>query len=257
MRKMKIAIISDTHGLLRPEVIRLIGTCDAVLHGGDINSRKVLDEIEQAKKKEAPFYVVRGNNDKEWAEDLPLYEEFTLDGVKFFMTHKKKDVPQDPGDNQIIIYGHSHKYAEESREGRLWLNPGSCGRRRFNQDITMAVLTLENGTWSVERIDIPHEARRGRAECLPGADTSSVDASGADASDADVRIPGEGEDLLKILEQILKRMEKGQQVAKIAADLKLDPGFAEQVCRIKVTHPGVTANGIMDKMEVNRTVTVK
>ena len=234
---MRIAVISDTHGLLRPEVIRLVGACDAVLHGGDINSRKILDEIERAKKKDAPFYVVRGNNDKEWAENLPVYEEFILGGVKFFMTHKKKDVPQEPGDSQIIIYGHSHKYAEESRDGRLWLNPGSCGKRRFNQDITMAVLTIENGAWSVERIDIPHEDRRNRTESRPGTDTEAETAM--DASDVDVRIPGEGEDLLKILKQILKRMEKGQQVAKI-----------------KVTHPGVTANGIMDKMEVNRTVDV-
>ena len=251
---MRIAVISDTHGLLRLEVIRLVGACDAVLHGGDINSRKVLDEIERAKKKDAPFYVVRGNNDKEWAENLPVYEEFILGGVKFFMTHRKKDVPQEPGDSQIIIYGHSHKYAEESRDGRLWLNPGSCGKRRFNQDITMAVLTIENGAWSVERIDIPHEDRRNRTECRPGTETEAETAM--DASDVDVRIPGEGEDLLKILKQILKRMEKGQQVAKIAADLQLDPVFVEQVCRIKVTHPGVTANGIMDKMEVNRTVDV-
>ena len=74
------------------------------------------------------------------------------------MVHNKKDIPADPGERQIVVFGHSHKYLEEIREGRLWLNPGSCGKRRFNQDITMAVLNIEDGTWSVKRIDIPHEA---------------------------------------------------------------------------------------------------
>ena len=159
---MKIAVLSDTHGLLRPEVKQMISECDAVLHAGDINSQKIIDEMKAAAKPEAPFYIVRGNNDKEWAEKLPHYEEFTLAGVNFYMVHNKKDIPANPGDRQIVIFGHSHKYLEEIRDGRMWLNPGSCGKRRFNQDITMAVLVIEDGTWSVERIDIPHEVPSGR-----------------------------------------------------------------------------------------------
>lgn len=155
---MRIAVLSDTHGLLRPEVKNIIGTCEAVLHAGDINSRKVIDEMEEAASAGVPFYIVRGNNDKEWARSLPLYQEFSLDGMNFYMVHNKRDIPEDLGDRQIVIFGHSHKYLEEIRDGRLWLNPGSCGKRRFNQDITMAVLTVREDGWHVERIDIPHEA---------------------------------------------------------------------------------------------------
>lgn len=155
---MRIAVLSDTHGLLRPEVKKIIGTCEAVLHAGDINSRKVIDEMKDAASPDVPFYIVRGNNDKEWARSLPLYQEFSLAGMNFYMVHNKRDIPEDLGDRQIVIFGHSHKYLEEIRDGRLWLNPGSCGKRRFNQDITMAVLTVREDGWHVERIDIPHEA---------------------------------------------------------------------------------------------------
>ena len=150
--KMKIAVLSDTHGLLREQVKEIIGECEAIIHAGDINSQKILDQIAAAGQKNDPFYVVRGNNDKEWAKDIPETLEFELNHVKFFLVHNKKDIPEDLGDIQLIIYGHSHKYSEEEKEGRLWLNPGSCGKRRFHQPITMAVLTLEDGKWSVERI---------------------------------------------------------------------------------------------------------
>lgn len=229
-KKMKLAVLSDTHGLLRPEVISVIAECDAVLHAGDINSQKIIDQMRAAAGKLVPLYIVRGNNDKEWAEELPHHLEFTLGGVNFYMVHNKKDVPGDPGDRQIIIFGHSHKYYEEEKDGRLYLNPGSCGKRRFHQDITMAVLELEDGKRSVKRIDIPHE--------------------GAGIAGAGMKIP-EG-DLLPVIEQILKRMDRGQQVQEIARALKIDPEFAGQICRIRVTHPGVTAHGILDKLEVNR-----
>ena len=113
---MKIAVLSDTHGLLRPEVIKVIGECDAVLHAGDINSQKIVDQMKEAAGEDTPVYIVRGNNDKEWAEYLPHHLEFTLGGVNFYMVHNKKDLPKDPGDRQVIIFGHSHKYSEEVRE---------------------------------------------------------------------------------------------------------------------------------------------
>lgn len=94
---MKIAVLSDTHGLLRPEVKKIISECDAVLHAGDINSQKIIDEMKAAAEPEAPFYIVRGNNDKEWAEKLPHHEEFTIAGVNFYMVHNKKDISADGG----------------------------------------------------------------------------------------------------------------------------------------------------------------
>ena len=105
----KIAVLSDTHGLLRPEVIEILHDCDGAIHAGDINSREILNQIWDASGRNKPFYVVRGNNDKAWAMDLPLTMEFTLGGAHFFLVHNKKDVPANQKDTQIIICGHSHK----------------------------------------------------------------------------------------------------------------------------------------------------
>ncbi len=229
---MRAAVLSDTHDLLRPEVMEQIKVCDAVIHAGDISSRGILDQIMKCRKKDAPFYVVRGNNDKEWAKGMPESLTFVLEGVRLFLVHNKKDVPGDLGNSQIVICGHSHKYGEEMKDGRLWLNPGSCGKRRFTQPITMAVLHLEDGKWQVERIDI--------ACGEPGIGKGSVKGAAIAA------------DMPQTVNHILKRMEKGQSITRISGDLKLDPDFVETVCRIKVTHPGVTAVGIVDKMEVNR-----
>lgn len=145
--EMKIGVISDTHGLLRPEVVQALNGCDAILHAGDINTRKLTDALRAI----APLYVVRGNNDKEWAEDLPHTLRLSLGGVRFLMVHNRRELPGDLGDAQIVVFGHSHKYFEETVDGRLWLNPGSCGRRRFDQEITFAILTVEDGAWQVEK----------------------------------------------------------------------------------------------------------
>ncbi len=150
---MRLAILSDTHGRLRPEVLEHIKGADAILHGGDINKQAIVDEL----KGYAPLYVVRGNNDKEWAEAIPHDLTVTLGGIRFFMVHNKKEIPENLDGVDVVVYGHSHKYAQEERDGVLWLNPGSCGPRRFNQEITMAVMEIENGTYTVEKIMIPHE----------------------------------------------------------------------------------------------------
>ncbi len=83
---MKIGIISDTHNLLRPEVIDYLQGCDCILHGGDISSQQILDRLEQI----APVKAVRGNNDKEWAEQIPLFLDIEVGGLRVYMTHKKK-----------------------------------------------------------------------------------------------------------------------------------------------------------------------
>lgn len=147
---VKIGIISDTHGLLRPQVLEILKTCDCIFHGGDINKEGILDMIRPL----ASIYVVRGNNDKEWAEGLSKTLRFTIEGVEFFMVHNKKDVDWELGSAQVVIFGHTHKYFEKMIDGRLWLNPGSCGRRRFDQEITMAVMTVEAGSYQVEKIVI-------------------------------------------------------------------------------------------------------
>ena len=149
----KLGIISDTHGLLRPEVMEVLKTCDCILHGGDINKPEILDELRPL----ASIYAVRGNNDREWAEGLAKTLRFTIEGVEFFMTHNKKDVAWDLGSAQVVVFGHTHKYFEQMIDGRLWLNPGSCGRSRFGQEPTMAVMTVDKGSWKVDKIVIPEK----------------------------------------------------------------------------------------------------
>ena len=151
---MKIAILSDTHGLLRPEVVEYLKTADAILHAGDINRQEIVDQLRQY----APLYIVRGNNDKEWAEHIPHHLTVTLGGVSFYMVHNKKEVPADLSGIDAVVFGHSHKYLQEEKDGLLWLNPGSCGPRRFHQEITMMMAEAENGTLRVEKVTIPHEA---------------------------------------------------------------------------------------------------
>jgi len=152
---MKIAILSDTHGLLRPEAEEHLKTADAILHGGDINRQSIVDRLEQY----APLYIVRGNNDREWAEAIPHHLTFTLDGVTFYMVHNRKEVPGDLTGVDVVVYGHSHKYGEAEKDGILWLNPGSCGPRRFHQEITMMMAELAQGKIRVEKITIPHEVK--------------------------------------------------------------------------------------------------
>lgn len=150
---MKIAILSDTHGLLRPQVVAHLKNADAILHGGDINRQSIVDELRQY----APLYIVRGNNDKEWAEAIPHDLTVTLGGVTFYMVHNKKEAAAGLTGVDVVVFGHSHRYLQEDKDGVLWLNPGSCGPRRFHQEITMMMAEVTDGKITVEKITIPHE----------------------------------------------------------------------------------------------------
>lgn len=152
---MKLAILSDTHGLLRPEVVEKLKTADVILHGGDINKQSIVDEL----RRYAPLHMVRGNNDKEWAQAIPHDLTLTLEGVTFAMVHNKKELPADLEGVNVVVFGHSHKYVQEEKNGILWLNPGSCGPRRFHQEITMMMAELEDGKIQVEKVTIPHAVK--------------------------------------------------------------------------------------------------
>ena len=151
---MRLAILSDTHGLLRPEAAEHLKSADAILHGGDINKQSIVDEL----RGYAPLYVVRGNNDKEWAEDIPHELTVTLGGVTFFLIHNRKKIPAELPGVDVVVFGHSHRYVQEEKGGLLWLNPGSCGPRRFHQEITMMMAEVSDGRLRVEKITIPHQA---------------------------------------------------------------------------------------------------
>ena len=227
---MKVLVMSDTHGLLRPEVRNLLGQCDAVVHAGDFHTQEIIDEIKASVQTGVSLYLVRGNNDGEWAAHLPTHLELILDGIKFCVVHDKKDLPKNLEDFQAVIFGHSHRYLEERKEGRLYLNPGSCGRQRFRLDLTLAFLFLKNGEISVERVDLSCPNRKSTA------------------------VPSHRNYQAGTIRNIMKRMDKGQTIGKISRDLKLEADFVEEICRIRVTHPGVTANGILDKIEVNQKI---
>lgn len=149
----RILILSDTHGLLRPEVLEYLSAADLIIHGGDINTRAIVDKLGEY----APLSIIRGNNDKEWAEDLPQSLTFAVEGVRFFLIHNKAHIPAGLSGVDVVVYGHSHKYACQEQDGVLWLNPGSCGPRRFHQEITLAVMTVDDGHIQVEKVVIPHE----------------------------------------------------------------------------------------------------
>ena len=149
----KIGIISDTHGLLREEVKERLKDCTYIFHAGDVDRPEILDELRTM----GFLYVVRGNNDGYWVQNLRRSLNFSVGNVKFFMVHDRKDAAWELGDTQVVIFGHSHKYFCQEIDGRLWLNPGSCGRSRFGGEVTMAVMTVENGSWEVEKIVLQKE----------------------------------------------------------------------------------------------------
>lgn len=152
---MKIAILSDTHGLLRPQVLDHLAGVDAILHAGDIDTPAVLDRLQDF----APVYAVRGNNDWAWTSGLPRTRTISLAGVTFFLVHNRRDVPERLTDVDVVVYGHSHRYACAGEGGILWLNPGSCGHCRFGHEITFAAMEAENGSFQVEKILIPPDGR--------------------------------------------------------------------------------------------------
>lgn len=224
----KAAVISDTHGLLRPEILEKLQECEVILHGGDINRQSILDKLNQI----APVYAVRGNNDKEWAKNLPETLSFALYGIRIFMVHNKKQIPETLADTDIIIYGHSHKYEEKYVDGQLFLNPGSCGPRRFTQPVTMAVLTIEeDASFHVEKIELQRE--------------QSGAAQKTDTEDG--KLP---QNIKAVIRAVVKDIDRGKTVGEIAAGNGIQYGLAEQICRLYLTHPGVDVDGIMTKMGI-------
>lgn len=149
----RIAILADSHGLLRDNVIVELAAADYSIHAGDIDTPYVMETIKQF----GTAYVVRGNNDKEWAETLPKSITVTIDGVRFFIVHNKKDIPPALSNVDVVIYGHSHKYSAQVIDGVLFLNPGSCGKRRFNLEITMRRMTVDAGNYQYDKVMIPYD----------------------------------------------------------------------------------------------------
>jgi putative phosphoesterase len=150
---LRVGLISDTHGLLRPEAIAFLRGCDHIVHGGDIHKPGILEELARI----APVIAVRGNNDKGiWAEALPETELTELGGKLAYVIHDISQIDVDPSAAQIdvVVYGHSHKPSTEERDGVLYINPGSAGPRRFNLPISVGELLIRGDSITPRIIEL-------------------------------------------------------------------------------------------------------
>ena len=143
---MKIGLISDTHGLLRPEAVSALSGVTQILHAGDVGGPEVIAGLRAI----APVEAVRGNNDRDaWAvRCLPLRVSLQIAGVHILVLHDLDDLgpkPQTHGHHRVVVTGHSHKPLVEERSGILFVNPGSAGPRRFKLPITIGYLTIAAG----------------------------------------------------------------------------------------------------------------
>ena len=148
-----IGLISDTHGLLRPEALTVLEGSDLILHAGDVGKPEVLAPLREI----APLLVVRGNVDYgDWAEALPMTEVAEAQGHLIYMIHILEDLDLDPvaAGFSAVICGHSHQPLISEKRGILYINPGSAGRRRFKLPVTVGRLEITDGKLQPEIIEL-------------------------------------------------------------------------------------------------------
>lgn len=139
---MRVGLISDTHGLLRPEALDFLRGSDHIIHAGDITGPEILPPLAAI----APLTVVRGNNDRgAWAREIPETAILRLGQVAIYVIHDLKELPLDPAGAgmRVVVSGHSHKPLCSERGGVLYVNPGSAGRRRFALPISVGELLVD------------------------------------------------------------------------------------------------------------------
>jgi uncharacterized protein len=151
-----LGVISDTHGLVRPEALAALAGVERIVHAGDIGTPDVLEALGRI----APVTAVRGNNDRErWAADIPETDVLEIGDVSLYVLHDLHELDLDPraAGFAAVIAGHSHQPRMEERDGVLYLNPGSAGPRRFKLPISLARLTVTGGRLRAELVtlDIP------------------------------------------------------------------------------------------------------
>jgi putative phosphoesterase len=150
---MRIGVISDTHGLLRPEVKQALQGVQLIIHAGDVGAPEILTQL----KLIAPVFAVRGNVDTQpWAQELPLTTVVETSGCHFFVLHNRHDLdltPQAAGFDAVIS-GHTHQAEQRLDAGVLYLNPGSAGPRRFHLPVTLALLEITKKPWKAEIVPL-------------------------------------------------------------------------------------------------------
>jgi putative phosphoesterase len=138
---VRVGLVSDTHGLLRPEARAFLLGCDTIVHGGDVGAAAVLEELAAL----APVIAVRGNNDTgPWAARLRSTELIRVGNVFLYVVHDIDELDIEPAAAgvRIVVFGHSHRPSIEDRAGILYVNPGSCGPRRFKLPVTVGEITV-------------------------------------------------------------------------------------------------------------------
>jgi hypothetical protein len=141
---MRIGLISDTHGLVRPEALDALAGVDRIIHAGDVGGAAVIETLSDI----APVDVVRGNNDKDpWGVKLPAWLALEFEGVSIHVLHDVKELDLDPAAAgfRVVIAGHSHKPVVTERDDVLFVNPGSAGPRRFSLPVTVGYLMVADG----------------------------------------------------------------------------------------------------------------
>jgi uncharacterized protein len=150
---MRVGIISDTHGLLRPEAERALRGMELIVHAGDVGDLEILTRL----KLIAPVFAVRGNVDTgPWARQLPLTTVVQAGGASFYVLHnlQELDVRPDAAEFDFVISGHTHQPEQSERHGVLYLNPGSAGPRRFHLPVTLAIVDLATKPWKAAFVDL-------------------------------------------------------------------------------------------------------
>jgi len=148
-----IGVISDTHGLLRPEVAEALRGVAHILHAGDVGAPEVLEELRTI----APVTAVRGNVDRDkWASALPVNEVVEIEGISIYMLHilDELDLKPEAAGFRVVVYGHSHKPSSETKNGVLYFNPGSAGPWRFKLPVTVGRLVIDDGKVRGEIVEI-------------------------------------------------------------------------------------------------------
>jgi len=149
----RVGLISDTHGLLRPQALDFLQGSDHIIHAGDIVERQTLERLAAL----APLSAVRGNNDRgPWAEFLPESVTLTLAGVAIHVIHDLSELAIDPATDgvRVVVAGHSHKPSCAERDGVLHVNPGAAGRRRFTLPVSVGELLIEDGAVRVRLVTL-------------------------------------------------------------------------------------------------------
>jgi uncharacterized protein len=151
---MEVGVISDTHGLLRPQAELALRGVDLILHAGDVGEPGILARLRTI----APVFAVRGNVDTApWASELPATVVVEFGNATFYMLHNLRDLDLKPeaAGFDAVISGHTHKVEQNLQGGVLYLNPGSAGPRRFDFPITLARLRIDTKPWQVQILELP------------------------------------------------------------------------------------------------------